>query len=69
MKKILIADDHQLVRLGLKMIIERMTDVEVCCIAADGSDAIAFLENSKADLAILDISMPEKSGIEVLHYN
>lgn len=68
MKKILIADDHQLVRLGLKMIIERMTDVEVCCIAADGSDAIAFLENSKADLAILDISMPEKSGIEVLHY-
>ena len=67
-KNILIADDHQLVRLGLHMIVNRIAGEKNCYMAANGAEAVEYLTSVKIDLAILDISMPEKSGIEVLEF-
>lgn len=68
MNKILIADDFQIIRSGMESIIETIENCEVCYLAIDGDDAIDGIINHKPDLAILDISMPKKSGIEVLEF-
>lgn len=61
---VLLADDHTLVREGLRMIIETQPDMEIIGDAANGRDAVIQIREFCPDVAILDIAMPELNGIE-----
>src|SRR5579871_5537730 len=62
--KILLADDHTLVRRGLRLIIDAEPDLEVCAEATDGAEAVRLAADDEIDLAILDISMPRMTGLQ-----
>jgi DNA-binding NarL/FixJ family response regulator len=62
--RILLADDHALVRSGLRMILDAEPDLRVVAEAADGYEALAALERTPTDLAILDIAMPRMTGLQ-----
>ena len=64
--RILIADDHAIVREGLKQILADTKDMVVAGDAENGNDAIKLARRGDADVLLLDISMPDRSGIEVL---
>lgn len=61
---VLIADDHQLVRDGLRMLIDTAPDLEVVAVAGDGSAAIEMAMDAKVHLAILDVAMPKRTGLQ-----
>ena len=62
--KILLADDHKIVRDGLRALIEKQQDMEVVAEAADGRTAVHLAKELSPDVAIMDISMPDLNGIE-----
>ena len=62
--KILIADDHEIVRQGVRNLLENETDLEVCAEATIGRDAVSLAEKFQPDVAILDLSMPDLNGLE-----
>ncbi len=62
--KILIADDHAVVREGTRQVLEREPDMEVVAEAADGEEAVKMAASAKPNVAIIDISMPKLDGIE-----
>jgi DNA-binding NarL/FixJ family response regulator len=62
--KILIADDHDIVRRGIRSLIEARPEWEVCDEAHSGREAVAKAEERKPDIVILDVSMPELNGLE-----
>jgi DNA-binding NarL/FixJ family response regulator len=62
--RIMIADDHDLVRRGLKMLLEAHAGWKVCAEAHSGREAVTMAEELRPDIAIIDISMPELNGIE-----
>jgi two-component system, NarL family, invasion response regulator UvrY len=64
--KILLADDHSLVRAGLRSLIEETGDLVVVVEAADGTEAIAQAGQHAIDVAVVDISMPGMDGLEVI---
>src|SRR5205823_1666779 len=64
--KVVIVDDHPIVRQGLQQLIDGEPDLEVCGEAEDGSQALRLVEKFKPDLLILDISIKGASGIELL---
>jgi DNA-binding NarL/FixJ family response regulator len=64
-KTILIVDDHGLFRDGLKAIIERNANFEVVGEAGNGREALKMVQKFKPDVALIDISLPDKSGIEL----
>lgn len=64
--KVLIADDHAIVREGLKQILSEVSDMDVAGEASDGAEALGWLRKGKVDIVLLDMSMPGKSGIELL---
>jgi two-component system invasion response regulator UvrY len=64
--KVLIADDHLVVREGLKEIVNRLEEVSVVETASDGREALEKIERSEYDIVILDISMPGLSGLDIL---
>lgn len=66
MIKILIADDHPIVRRGLKEMINDETDMKVECEASSAAEVLNELRNQKIDVIILDISMPGKSGLDLI---
>lgn len=66
MIQIIIADDHAIVRHGLKQIVEDSGEMSVVAEAANGVDALRLAREIECDVVLLDISMPGKSGIEVL---
>jgi len=66
MIRILIADDHAIVRAGLKQFIADQVDMEVAAEAASGAEAIAAVRAGEFDVVLLDISMPDKNGIDTL---
>ena len=57
--KILIADDHAVVREGTRQILEQEADMEVVAEAADGEEAVKLAGSAKPDVAIIDIAMPK----------
>lgn len=63
---IMIADDHSMIREGLKNLLELDGDIEVIAEAVDGDDCLKKLETIKPEVLLLDINMPKKNGLEVL---
>ncbi|MDQ3634596.1 MAG: response regulator transcription factor [Acidobacteriota bacterium] len=61
--RIIIAEDHETVREGLKMIIESQADLEVVGEAGDGREAIRLAEELKPDIVLMDVSMPVLNGL------
>jgi two-component system invasion response regulator UvrY len=66
MQRVLIADDHSIIREGLKQILSENLFIQEIDEASNGDDALQKLLNNDYDLAVLDVSMPGKNGIEVL---
>ncbi len=64
MIRVLIADDHGIVRSGLRMLLERQSDVAVIGEAADGVEALALAQAERPDVAVLDVSMPRMTGLQ-----
>lgn len=62
--RILLADDHALMRSGLRMIRDAEPDLCVVAEAADGCEALATREDAPVDLAVLDIAMPRMTGLQ-----
>src|SRR6266498_1277900 len=62
--RILVADDHALVRQGVKRVVDHEPDLAVVAEAADGTAAVEQALDPSIDLAILDISMPRKTGLQ-----
>jgi DNA-binding NarL/FixJ family response regulator len=62
--RLLLADDHALVRSGLRMILDAEPDLQVVAEASNGYEALAALDDTPADLAILDIAMPRMTGLQ-----
>jgi DNA-binding NarL/FixJ family response regulator len=62
--RILLADDHGLVRRGLRLILDAQPDLEVVAEAGDGAEAVTLGLDAEVDLAILDISMPRMTGLQ-----
>jgi len=62
--RVLLADDHPLVRQGIRLFLEEADDVVVVAEATDGSEAVRLVEEHLPDVAVLDIQMPGLSGIE-----
>lgn len=66
--RVVLADDHAVVRAGIRQFLEAAGDIEVVDEVDDGSSAIASIQQFEPDVAVLDIQMPEKSGIEVTRW-
>jgi DNA-binding NarL/FixJ family response regulator len=64
--RVLIAEDHKIVRDGLKRILAANTDLQVAGEAADGDEALALVRSNDYDVAMLDLSMPGLSGIDLI---
>jgi DNA-binding NarL/FixJ family response regulator len=62
--RILLADDHAVVRQGFKLIINQEPDMEVVGEASDGADAVRLTQTLKPDVVIMDIAMPKVNGVE-----
>lgn len=64
--RIIIADDHPIVRQGLRRVIEREADLEIAAEAGDGETALNFIVSLQPDVVVLDVDMPKLNGFEVL---
>ncbi|MDY6875976.1 MAG: response regulator transcription factor [Chloroflexota bacterium] len=64
--RVLLAEDHHLVRQGLRALLERDSDIEVVGEAADGLEALHLIEEIQPDVVVMDITMPGLNGLEVL---
>ena len=64
--RIVIADDHSLIRKGLRTIIELESDMQVIGEAGDGKELLEFLAREQPDMVIMDISMPNLNGIDAI---
>ncbi len=66
--RVILADDHAVVRAGIRMFLERAKDMEVVGEADDGEQAQAMIQELHPDVAVLDIQMPKATGIEVTRW-
>lgn len=66
--KIILADDHHIVRAGIRQLLESEKDIQVLAEAGDGEEAKSLIQQHKPDMAVLDIQMPKASGIEVTRW-
>lgn len=62
--RVLLADDHALVRSGIRLVLESFADVQVVAETSDGRSALELVEKLRPDVVLLDISMPELNGME-----
>jgi DNA-binding NarL/FixJ family response regulator len=62
--RVLLADDHEVVRSGLRMVLEAQSDIEVVAEAGDGSQALERALAEDVDLTVLDVSMPRMTGLQ-----
>jgi DNA-binding NarL/FixJ family response regulator len=63
--RVLIADDHEIIRKGISSILQSRADIQICGEATNGEEAVSKTQLLKPDLLILDISLPDSSGWEV----
>ena len=66
MSSVLVADDHGIVREGLRRLVEAEDDLEVCAEARDGREVLELVEEHQPQVVVLDISMPKLGGLETL---
>ena len=66
--RVILADDHHMVRAGIRELLEGAGDIQVVAEAGDGEEAQAIIQKNKPDVAVLDIQMPKASGIEVTRW-
>jgi len=66
MIRVMIADDHSMIRQGLKQLIELENDIKVVVEAADGLQAVDFYNIEKPDVVLMDINMPQINGLQAL---
>jgi DNA-binding NarL/FixJ family response regulator len=66
--RVLLADDHHIVRAGIRQLLESAKELQVIAEAGDGEEAQALIKKHKPDVAVLDIQMPKASGIEVTRW-
>ncbi|MEO8485698.1 MAG: response regulator transcription factor [Betaproteobacteria bacterium] len=66
MIRILIADDHAIVRAGLKQFVADQADMSVAGEAATGAETVSLVRNEAYDVVLLDISMPDRNGVDTL---
>lgn len=64
MIRVIIAEDHHLVRDGIRALLERADDIEVIGEATDGAEAVALVAEMEPDVIVMDVTMPEQNGIE-----
>ena len=62
--RVLLADDHEVVRNGLRLMINNFDGWEICGEASTGREAVALAEKLKPNIVVLDVNMPEMNGIE-----
>jgi DNA-binding NarL/FixJ family response regulator len=62
--RVLLADDHEVVRSGLRMVLEAQSDIEVVAEAGDGAQALEQALAEEVDLTVLDVSMPRMTGLQ-----
>src|SRR5579864_7028631 len=62
--RVLLADDHKLIRTGLRLVVEQQPDLTVVGEADDGKQAVALAQSLKPDVIVMDIGMPNLNGIE-----
>ena len=67
MIRVLIADDHPVVGVGLKLILEKEPDISVCNLVRTAQETVETVRNTEFDILLLDISLPDRSGLDVLH--
>ena len=66
--RVILADDHALVRAGIRQLLEHAGDIQIVAEASDGEKAQALIQQFHPDVAVLDIQMPKASGIEVTRW-
>ncbi|HAF02159.1 MAG TPA: DNA-binding response regulator [Methylophilaceae bacterium] len=66
--RVIVVDDHAILRSGIKQILAATDDIEVVAEAENAAEAIKFAKEIDADVMLLDISLPDRSGIDVLKY-
>jgi two-component system nitrate/nitrite response regulator NarL len=62
--RVLIADDHALVRAGIRAFLERIPNIEVVAEASDGREAVELVGKQQPDIVLMDIAMPGVNGLE-----
>jgi DNA-binding NarL/FixJ family response regulator len=63
--RILVADDHAVVRRGLRSLLEAQPGIEVCSEASTGPETLEYVRKSRPDMVVLDLTMPEMNGLDV----
>jgi DNA-binding NarL/FixJ family response regulator len=66
--RVILADDHAVVRKGIRDFLMESGDIDVIAEASDGDEAIALIDQHRPDVAVLDIQMPKRSGIDVCRH-
>ena len=64
--KVLLVDDHSIVRNGIRMMIDTVDDIEVTGEAASAVEALIIMQQKSFDIALLDIELPDSSGLDLL---
>jgi len=67
MIRVLIADDHGIVRGGLRLLLDRQPDMQVVAEAADGIEAVELALRARPDVCVLDVAMPRMTGLQATH--
>ena len=62
--KIILADDHQIIRQGLRTLLEKESDLEVVGEAEDGRSVVRLIRDTAVDVVVMDVAMPDLNGIE-----
>src|SRR5207245_2237914 len=62
--RILLADDHSVMRTGLRLVLERQPDFEVIAEASDGREAVGMAQQNRPAVVVMDVTMPNLNGIE-----
>jgi DNA-binding NarL/FixJ family response regulator len=63
--RVMLVDDHPVVRRGIRAIVESQRHMEVCCEASDGNEALELAKEHKPDLVLMDLTMPEMNGLDL----
>lgn len=65
MKKVFVVDDHPLVIEGMRSMLQQLPDVQICGVAMNAASCLGYFINNTADIVLLDINLPDQSGIDV----